>query len=83
MTQPYVDTERNLPDSIGDRCEMCRDEFGPLMVGPCWSEARGFWTGTRCVDGLLCRQRIAHPLEPAIPNPPAPEGDPDALDYLG
>jgi hypothetical protein len=58
VAMKYVDVDPEIPDVLGPACELCGDEFGPLMIGPCFTEKSGYWTGTRCVDGLVCRHRI-------------------------
>ncbi len=78
---------RSVPDPIepedlptlGPACELCGDEWD-LTPFPLWSEERGYWTGTRCVDGPSCRgrqeaARAPQPMQPA--RVPSAEGDDD------
>jgi hypothetical protein len=88
--QPYQDLERDVEVSmprppelpaLGPACEVCGDDW-ELGIRPCWTAERGWWTGTRCVDGRACQTRMAAPPQPMQPtSSTAADGDDDAWHF--
>ncbi len=79
QAEPDVDVRGDRGDSVKAACEVCGDDW-ELAIRPCWTEARGWWTGTRCVDGRACAKRAATPKPVDMPpaTQPDAEEDPDA-----
>lgn len=84
-TQPYIDTERELPVDVEGRaypvgtCWMCGFS-GPVFEGAVeLPDGSGGWTyenGRRCIETGDCRERRRGPMqapEPTQPDAPAPK----------
>jgi hypothetical protein len=61
-----VPESNDLPDKLEDveppvgLCALCGDDQHAIAIRPCFTEARGWWTGARCVDVQACRVREAN-----------------------
>ena len=88
MTQPYIDTEQDVPLDIEGRarqigtCHMC-GQRGPVFEGAVELAIPGGYVyelGMRCVETGDCRKRRHGPMqasEPTPPDAPTPKEAPD------